>query len=70
MSTKNYRIQGGNEMVISTVLGLFSFSVSDILFCIGNTHDSLSSVPLSSGSTDTQNSCMSRCCLYSFGQLF
>ena len=41
MSDKYERIQGGNEVVISTVLYLFSLFVSDILFCAGNTRDTL-----------------------------
>ena len=37
ISDEYERIQGGNEMVISTVSNLFSFLISDILFCLGNT---------------------------------
>ena len=38
MSDKNERIQGGNEMVISTVLKPFFVLVSDILFCFGDAY--------------------------------
>lgn len=46
VSTKNYRILGGNEIVISTVLGLFSFFVSNILFCF-RVHTTIQAVYLS-----------------------